>query len=335
MGDKFNKLNWGILSTAKIAREKMLPAIRASQSSQVLAVASRDQAQADKFAKQENIPTAYGDYQQLLDDPNIDVIYNALPNHLHIPWTLKAIEAGKHVLCEKPIGLNSPDVEVLIAATKKRPELKVMEAFMYRFHLQWLKAKQLIDQDKIGKIHNIDAVFTYHNIEPNNVRNIANIGGGSLLDIGCYCISVARYLLAKEPTKVIGELTFDEDFGVDKHAHALLNFGDVNTSLYCSTQSDSSQYVHVSGERGSFTIEQPFYQLNNANAQLRVKQKNVEKIYIIESCNHYVEQIEALASAINNNQPVPTPLTDALANMKVIDAIFSSDKSNAWVNIEK
>jgi len=331
---KANKLRWGILSTANIAREKMIPAIHAASSSEIVACASRNQQQAQAFADQTNIPTAYGDYQQLLDDESVDIIYNPLPNHLHVPWTLKALAAGKHVLCEKPIGLNVAEVEALITATKDYPHLKVMEAFMYRFHPQWQMAKQLIDEGKIGKITSIDAVFTYHNTNENDVRNKPGIGGGGLMDIGCYCISVARFLLGKEPSQVLGKLAIDENFHVDKHAHALLDFGDVSSSLYCSTQSEASQRVYVSGEQGSLTIEYPFYQPEQCETTLVWQQHNHTSSQHIAGCDHYVHQVDALAKAITTEQPVPTPLSDALANMKVIEAIATSHQNSGWVAID-
>jgi len=328
------KIRWGILSTANIAREKMIPAIHAASSSEIVACASRNQSQAQVFASETNIPTAYGDYQQLLDDENVDVIYNPLPNHLHVPWTLKALAAGKHVLCEKPIGLSVAEVESLITATQDYPHLKVMEAFMYRFHPQWQMAKQLIDEGKIGKITSIDAVFTYHNTNENDVRNKPDIGGGGLMDIGCYCISVARFLLNQEPSQVMGKLSIDENFQVDKHVHALLDFGDVRTSLYCSTQSEASQRVYVSGEQGSLTIEFPFYQPDQCETTLVWKQQNHTSSQRIAGCDHYVHQVDALAKSITAQEPVPTPLSDALANMKVIEAIFTSHKNNDWVTID-
>ena len=329
-----NKIRWGILSTAKIAREQMIPAIHASNTSEVAACASRNQEQADSFAKLTNIPVAYASYQALLEDDSIDVIYNPLPNHLHVPWTLKAIAAGKHVLCEKPIGLDVAEVETLIKAASAQPDLKVMEAFMYRFHPQWQSAKQQIADGRIGKINSIDAVFTYHNVDANNVRNQAGIGGGGLMDIGCYCISVARYLLDKEPTSVIAKLTFDEKFQTDKHANAILDFGDVRTSFYCSTQSEPKQSVYVSGEKGSLTIEIPFNPPKNEETKLIWQAGKVSNTQVIDACDHYVEQVDILARTITQQEVTPTPLSDALANMKVIDAIFASHQSQTWVNIK-
>lgn len=327
------KLRWGIISTAKIAREKMIPALQASTHNEVYAVASRSQEQASAFAKKANIPHAYGDYEQLLHDPNIDVIYNPLPNHLHVPWTIKAMETGKHVLCEKPIGLDVNEVEKLITTAQQYPDLKVMEAFMYRFHPQWAVAKQMIADGEIGKITTIDAVFTYHNVDENNVRNQPGIGGGGLMDVGCYGISAARYLLNKEPLQVMAKLTIDNNFNVDKHANGLLDFGDVKASIYCSMQSEPAQRVYIIGEKGSLTIEFPFYQPDNCDARIVVKHDQVTEVHQVAGCDHYQKQADALASAIHNNAKTPTPLTDALANMKVIDAMFKSHQDNCWVSL--
>ncbi|MBU2883960.1 Gfo/Idh/MocA family oxidoreductase [Psychrosphaera sp. B3R10] len=325
------KLKWGILSTANIAKGKLIPAIHASNSSMVYGVASRNLAQAEKFAQETNIPNAFGSYQALLDDPSIDIIYNPLPNHLHVPWTIRAIEAGKHVLCEKPIGLDVAEVEQLIAVADKHPQLKIMEAFMYRFHPQWTLAKQLIEAGEIGTVHTIDAAFTFHNVDPENVRNMPNIGGGGMMDIGCYCISATRFLLGQEPKKVMGSLVMDTNFGVDKHANAILDFGDVKTSFFCSTQSESSQRVYIVGETGSLTIEYPFYQPDDCQAELTVRHDQVKTVHKVENCDQYVFQVDALVNAVNNKLATPTPLTDALANMKVIDGIFASDKKQNWV----
>lgn len=326
------KLRWGIISTAKIAREKLIPAIQQSEHCEVVAVSSRDASQAAAFASANNIARSYGDYHQLLADPDIDIVYNPLPNHLHVPWTIHALEAGKHVLCEKPIGLDVADTEKLIAAAKKYPHLRVMEAFMYRFHPQWATAKKMLEDGKIGHINSIEAVFTYFNRDPKNVRNMPGIGGGGLLDIGCYCISACRYLFDREPNNVVGKLAIDEDFQVDKHAHGLLDFGDAQASVYCSTQSEPVQRVYVSGEHGGLLIEYPFYQPDDCGATLRFYHDREEEVIEFEPTNHYTLQVDALARAIATNKPVPTPLSDALANMKVIEGLFTSAETGSWVN---
>ncbi|WP_075186140.1 Gfo/Idh/MocA family protein [Teredinibacter haidensis] len=326
-------LRWGILSTAKIAREKLIPALNASTLNEVVAVASRTDESAAAFAREQGFPQSYGDYQHLLDADDIDIVYNPLPNHLHIPWTVKAVEAGKHVLCEKPIALNESDMAPLDAALKAHPNVKVMEAFMYRFHPQWSMAKDLLDNGKIGKINSIEAVFTYFNRDPKNVRNMPGIGGGGLLDIGCYCISATRYLLGLEPVRVMGSLSMDGDFQVDRHAHAMLDFGEVRANIYCSTQSEPSQRVYVSGEHGSLLMEFPFYQPDNAMALLKFYHDRQEEVIETEACDHYVKQVDALADAVMHDKAVPTPLSDARNNMKVIDGVFASHEEGKWISL--
>ncbi len=327
------QLRWGILSTAKIAREKLIPAIQASASNTLGAIASRDLAHAERSAEQLGIPLAFGDYQQLLECPHIDAIYNPLPNHLHVPWTIKALEAGKHVLCEKPIGLDAKDTATLLNVCNKHPHIGVMEAFMYRFHPQWQRALELVASGEIGKITTIEAAFTYFNRDAKNVRNMAGIGGGGMLDIGCYCVSACRFLLAREPSRVVGSISIDEDFQVDCHAHAILDFGEARANIFCSTQSEPSQRVYVSAEHGSLLLDMPFYQPDNCSATLSVFHNRQPTIIETEACDHYQKQIDAFSAAVINNQPVPTPLADAHANMKVIDAIFESSLSNCWVTI--
>lgn len=328
------KIRWGILSTAKIAREKLIPAIQASEHNEVVAVASRTVEAASEFAAKHNIPLAFGDYQELLDSDQVDAIYNPLPNHLHVPWSIKAVEAGKHLLCEKPLGLDTADASKLVTVASRHPNLKVMEAFMYKFHPQWVLARDYLAAGKIGKITAIDAVFTYFNVDPKNVRNMPGIGGGGLLDVGCYCISAARYLLDLEPVRVTGTLNMDTDFQVDRHANGLLDFGDVTASIYCSTQSEPNQRVIVHGEHGSLTLEYPFYQPDNCPARLVFHHNREPEVIETEGCDHYVKQVDAVAHAILRNLPTPTPLSDALANMRVIDALFASHESGAWVKVQ-
>lgn len=331
MTDKI--IRWGILSTANIAEGKLIPAIHASGSSEVVAVASRSIESAQAFATRNQIPTAYGDYQSLLDDPDVDAIYIPLPNHLHVSWSIKAIEAGKHVLCEKPIGMDVADTEKLIAVASQHPHLKVMEAFMYRFNPQWAKARSLLQSGVIGEINSMEAVFTYFNRDPDNVRNLPGIGGGGLMDIGCYCISSCRYLFETEPGRVVGQLEMDEGFGVDKHTHGILEFPQGSANIYCSTQSESSQRVSVSGSKGRMTIRYPFYQPDDCLARITVTCDGVDEVIEFPECDQYVFEVDAFANAIVNDLPVPTPLSDALANMKVIDAIFVSHKNQTWVDV--
>jgi len=326
-------LKWGILSTANIAQEKLIPALQCSRLNTVEAIASRNPSQAGEVARELGIPVAYGDYQQLLNAPDIDAIYNPLPNHLHVPWTIKAIEAGKHVLCEKPLGLDTNDAIRLVEAAEQHPNIKVMEAFMYRFHPQWQRAKQLLDDGEIGDITGISTSFTFFNRDPGNVRNKPGIGGGGLMDIGCYCISAARFLSGLEPLRVSSTLTLDADFDVDKHAYALLDFGRFTARIFCSTQSEPSQRVEVMGEKGRMVLDYPFYQ-PGCPASITLYHDLQSQTTRFDTCDHYVLQVDAFADAIVNDLPVPTPLSDAVSNMKVIDAVFDASKKGSWVLID-
>ena len=188
------KVRWGIISTAKIGTEKVIPAMQLGDFCEVTAIASRNLDTAQTAAERLGIPKAYGSYEALLADPEIDAVYNPLPNHLHVPWSIKAMEAGKHVLVEKPIGLTSTEGQELVDAARNYPELKVMEAFMYRHHPQWQRARQLVVEGGVGELRTIQSFFSYYNVDPHNIRNIAAIGGGVLMDIGCYCISLSRFI---------------------------------------------------------------------------------------------------------------------------------------------
>src|SRR5262245_425824 len=196
------RLRWGILSTAKIGIDKVIPAMQAGKHCDIVAIGSRDLGKAKAAAAQLRIAKAYGSYEELLADPDIDAIYNATPNHLHVPWSIKCLEAGKHVLCEKPIGMNVREAQELLAAAKGHPRLKIMEAFMYRHHPQWQLARKLVVEGKIGQLRTIQSFFSYHNTDGANIRNIAEIGGGGLMDIGCYCISLSRFIFAGLPERV-------------------------------------------------------------------------------------------------------------------------------------
>ncbi|MBN1316828.1 MAG: Gfo/Idh/MocA family oxidoreductase, partial [Anaerolineales bacterium] len=218
------KIRWGIMSTANIGVKSVIPAMLSSELCTIKAIASRNLSRATKIADQFGIPKRYGSYDELLDDPNIDAVYIPLPNHLHVPWSIKAIQAGKHVLCEKPIGLNSDEAQQLVTVSAGRPGIKVMEAFMYRFHPQWQIVRQLIDSNKIGELRSIQTAFSYYNVDPTDVRNKSGIGGGALLDIGCYCISLARFVFQKEPRRVLGSVEFDPVFSVDRLTSGILEF---------------------------------------------------------------------------------------------------------------
>ena len=327
-----SKLRWGILSTAKIGVQKVIPAMQKGQYSQVDAIASRDLGKANTIADQLNIAKRYGSYEELLGDPDIDAIYNPLPNHMHVYWTIKAMEAGKHVLCEKPIGMNTKETQALIEATRKLPQLKVMEAFMYRFHPQWEKALELVTNGTIGEVKTLQSFFSYYNIDPKNIRNKADVGGGALMDIGCYCISFPRFIFREEPSKIIGEMDFDPVMKTDRLSSAMLYFPSGKTSTFtCSTQLMPFQQANIFGTLGHIMIEIPDNTPPDEPARIILRTKEKTETFVFDPTDQYTLQGDTFSKAILENKPAPTLLDDALGNMKTIDAIVESAKTNQWV----
>ncbi len=328
-----NKIRWGILSTARIGTQKVIPAMQQSAYGVVTAIASRNLDKARATASQLGIAKAYGTYEALLADPDVDAIYNPLPNHMHVPWSIKALAAGKHVLCEKPIGLTAAEGQHLLDTARRHPHLKVMEAFMYRHHPQWQRAKHLVQEGQIGTLQTIHSVFAYHNADPTNIRNQADIGGGGLMDIGCYNISLSRFLFDAEPRRVCGLIDFDPTFGTDRLASGMLDFADGNALFTCSTQLDHYQRVQIFGTTGRIEIEIPFNAPPDRPCRLWHQQKGQTHEVTFDTANQYTIQGDRFAQAILNDTAVPTPLEDAIANMRVIEALFASAKQGAWVEM--
>lgn len=316
-----HKIKWGILSTAKIGREKVIPALQKARNCEVVAISSRNLAQAQKTAKELAIPKAYASYESLLADPEIDAIYNPLPNHLHVEYTIKAMDAGKHVLCEKPIALNADEAQTLINAIAQYPNLMVMEAFMYKFHPQWLKVKELVASESISKIKHIQTFFSYNNLDMSNIRNIAEVGGGALMDIGCYCISFPRFILEKEPVAVKGNQTIDPITKTDILSSGILTFKDgITASFTCSTKLFPYQKTIIFGDQGNIEIDWPCNAPLDEETILTITTAS-QKETLAFKANQYTLQCEAFADAILNNKAVPFSLEDAVANMRVIDEI--------------
>ncbi|MBD3273859.1 MAG: gfo/Idh/MocA family oxidoreductase, partial [Candidatus Marinimicrobia bacterium] len=230
------KVKWGILSTANIGTQKVIPAMQQGDYCEIIAISSRSMDKAKTAGKDLDIPRAYGSYEDLLADPDIEAIYNPLPNHLHVPWSIKALEAGKHVLCEKPIALTSEEAESLLQESKKYPDLKIMEAFMYRFHPQWQQAKTWVENGEIGELRTIQSFFSYHNMDPDNIRNKPEIGGGGIMDIGCYNISLSRFIFDAEPQRAMGIIDYDPNFHTDRLGSGILDFGRGTSTFTYSTQ---------------------------------------------------------------------------------------------------
>ncbi len=324
------KLRWGVLSTANIGLEKVIPAMQKGEHCEMVAIASRSLEKAQTAAAQLGIPKTYSSYAELLADAEIDAVYIPLPNHLHVPWTSKALEAGKHVLCEKPIGLTTAEAEDLLDKTRKQPELKVMEAFMYRHHPQWKKARQLVDEGKLGTLQSIHSLFSYYNADPGNIRNMAQIGGGGLMDIGCYCISLARFIFDKEPQRVLGKLEYDPDFKTDRLCSGILDFGSQSSTFTCATQLTSYQRVNIFGTEGRVEIEIPFNAPHDRPCRIWHQQADEIEEIALEICDQYTIQGDLFSLAVLNNTEVPTPLKDSAANMKVLEGLVRSSESETW-----
>jgi len=326
-----DKVRWGVLSTAKIGIEKVIPAMQKSKYCHVTAIASRVVEKAQSAAARLSVEKAYGSYDDLLADPSIDAVYIPLPNHQHVPWSMRAIKAQKHVLCEKPIGLTSTEAEQLFRLSKEKPALKVMEAFMYRFHPQWIKARDLVEGGGIGELQTIQSFFSYFNVDPENIRNKAEIGGGGLMDIGCYCISLSRFIFGTEPLRVMGVVQLDDRFKTDKLSSGVLDFGRGTSVFTCSTQLAPYQRVNIVGTEGRVELEIPFNAPPNKPCLLwHQTKRGIEEIFF-DVCDQYTEQADAFSLSIINGSKVPTDFEDALSNMRVIEKIFKSAETGRWV----
>jgi len=314
------KIRWGVLGVAKIATAKVIPAMQRASNVEIAAIASRDLNKARAAAEQLGIPQAYGSYEELLADPSIDAIYNPLPNHLHVPWSIRAAEAGKHVLCEKPIALSVAETNELIAARDKA-RVKIGEAFMARTHPQWLRAAEIVRSGRIGELRVVSGYFSYFNRDPKNVRNIAEIGGGAIMDIGCYPITLSRMLFAAEPVQVHAFIDRDPEFKTDRLASVILQYPQGHASFTCSTQLVPYQRMHIFGTTGRIEIEIPFNAPPDKPTRIFVNDE-VEEFPV---CDQYTIQGELFSRAILENTEVPVPLEDALKNMSVIEKILACD----------
>ncbi len=328
------KVRWGILSTAKIGREKVIPAMQAGKLCEVVAIASRNKEQGKKVAEHLKIPVAYGSYEELLSDPQVDAVYIPLPNHLHVEWAIKSLQAGKHVLCEKPIGLSTEDAMKLQCAAKEKPELKIMEAFMYRHHPQWIKAKKMVDDGMIGELKTIHSFFSYYNADPANIRNKKDIGGGGgMMDIGCYCTSLSRFIFGKEPLSVWGNVEYDPVLETDRMASGILDFSTGTATFTCSTQLVPYQRVNIFGTKARIEINIPFNSPADKPTLMWLHSKDNTEEIVFDPINQYTIQSDLFSKAILDNEPVPTPLEDAINNMRVIDAVFESAREKRIVTI--
>lgn len=327
------KINWGILSTSRIAVRRLIPAIQATTTGRVHGLASRDGEKAEKVCRELNLSRWYGSYEEMLADPDIRAVYNPLPNHLHLPYTLAALQAGKHVLVEKPLTCNAGQAQVMNEALQRYPHLKVMEAFMYRFHPQWQKVREIMQSGRLGTPRTIHAWFSYFSDDAQDYRQNPQMGGGALLDVGCYCISVARMLFADEPEQALAVMDIDPRFGIDRLVSGQLQFKRGLAAFTCASQLAEHQHVHIFGDRAALMVETPFIPPLDRPVRLILQNEEKREEILLPPQDHFVLQCEAFQRAILDDTAVPWPLSDSVNNMRIIDAVSASHHAHAWVTV--
>ena len=327
-------IRWGVLGVANIAMKKVIPAMMKSKETPIVAIASRDMERARAAAERLGIPRAYGSYEELLADKDIDAIYNPLPNHLHVPWSIKAAEAGKHVLCEKPIAMTAAEAQLLIDA-RDRTGRKIGEAFMVKVHPQWLRARELVRSGELGELRSINSVFSYFNADPKNVRNQSDIGGGGIMDVGCYPITMSRFLFGREPVRVAALVDRDPAMKTDRLASVMLDFAPGQALFTCSTQLVPFQRMQVLGAKRRIDLEIPYNIPPDKPSRIFIDDGSLPggvnaRMEEFATVDQYTLQGEAFSRAILENSEVPVSLEDARANMVVIDAVFRAGESGRW-----
>jgi predicted dehydrogenase len=331
------KLRWGVLGVARIATKKVVPAMRAGQWSEVCAIASRDAARARDAAEELGIDRAYGSYEALLADPDIDAVYIPLPNHMHVEWTTRAADAGKHVLCEKPIGLTAADAEQLIGV-RDRTGVLIQEAFMVRTHPQWLGALDIARSGRIGAVRSITGYFSFFNDDPANIRNIKAYGGGGILDIGCYLVNTARMIFESEPRRVCALVEESPATAVDWMASMILDFDGRHAVGTCSTQLAHGQRITIAGTNGRIEIEIPFNAPPDRPCRIFVEDAPPGAVpdrhtVEFETCDQYTIQGDLFSQAVLEGATAPYPLEDSVKNLRVIDALFRSGRTGKWETV--
>ncbi|MEP7082267.1 MAG: Gfo/Idh/MocA family oxidoreductase [Chloroflexota bacterium] len=323
------RLRWGVLSTATIGLRKVIPAIQRAERCEVVAIASRDGDRASRAAAELAIPTAHGSYEALLADPDVDAVYVPLPNHLHAAWTIAAAEAGKHVLCEKPLALTAHDAERMIDAAE-RAGVHLMEAFMYRLHPSWVAVRELVDGGRIGRLVAVQSWFSYYNDNPADIRNIADVGGGALYDIGCYCVNLSRMLFGSEPRRIEAAISRDPETGTDVLTSGLLEFDAGVASFTCSARAEDDQQVHILGTEGRISVGIPFNIPPDRPTEITLFADGDppvapnREIFTFAAADPYTVQAERFAAAVLDGQPAPLDPRDAVANLRVIERLFGA-----------
>jgi predicted dehydrogenase len=322
------KIQWGILGTATIAVEQVIPAIQHSKYGEVLALASRNLERARASANKFHIPKYYGDYGELLADKQVQAVYIPLPNHLHVEWAIKALKAGKHVLVEKPIALNVHEAQSLLDEAINHPKLKIMEAFMYKFHPQWIMTRKLVQEGAIGPLKIVQASFSFFDDDPNSIVNKKEFGGGSLMDVGCYPVSLSRFLFDAEPKRIVSSMEFHPEFEVDIHASGVLEFEKGRAIFFSSIRLSENQSVKLLGTEGCIEFDVPFNPHPRKPVKIWLTKENVREEIVFEPCNQYSLQADVFSKSILEQTVLPVSLEDAFNNMIAIQAIKESHRSD-------
>lgn len=326
-------LGWAVLGLGRIARRRMIPALMDSPTARIAALGSRDPDGATATRDGlEGLPHPVS-YEAAIADPRVDAVYIALPNHLHVEWATRALAAGRHVLCEKPIGLNAAEADQLAATAAAHAGLLVMEAFMYRFHPQWTQARRLIEEGTLGDVRSVHTHFSYFNDDPTDIRNCPGTGGGALLDVGCYGVSVARWIFGEEPTGVRAIIHADHN-GVDWLTAATLEFPCGAATLVASTRELRVQEVRITGSTGSLTMNAPFNPPDDGPALCRIRSTSGDSVVEVEPTSAFRAEAEAFAAAVRDGGPGPLALADSVANMRVLDAIRSAAERGGAQSID-
>ncbi len=328
-----NPMKLGILGVSSHFIKRVLFPLKKSTLIEIYAISSRSKDKAKEASEKYDIPKYYSTYEELIKDKSIELVFIPLPNNLHAEWIKKCADHGKHILCEKPIALNAKEATECINYAKSK-NVYIMEAFMYKFHPQWKRTLELIQMGEIGNINFINTTFGYNNPDPNNIRNIKETGGGSLMDIGCYAISVPRFLLQSEPLRVISLMNYDRIFQTDILSSAILDFGYARATFNISTKTYPFQKVEIHGTQGIIIVQIPFNTFSDVKAKITVMTSVGLREISFELVDHYQLEFEEFVNVIRNNKPSPIPIEDAINNMKVIDAIIKSNKSCEWEEIK-
>lgn len=327
------KIKIGVLGVSNHLLKRIVLPLKHTQYCELVAIASRDNNKSQKFAKEFNIPKSYNSYDDLLKDKDIEMVYIPLPNHLHTDWIKKASIAGKNILCEKPLALNAIEAQTCTNIAKSN-NIKLMEAFMYQFHPLWIHIKNIIRTNQIGKIKYIHTSFAYNNPQIDNIRNIKEFGGGSIMDIGCYAVSVSRFILNKEPHRVISLCEEHNTFKTDVLSTAILDFKDCRATFSVSTLSHANQSVEIVGTSGIIKVFVPFNTYVDTKSEILISTAQGDRTVIFDICDQYGLMFDAFSKTIIKNEETPISLQDSINNMKVIDALFKSAKTDNWEIIQ-